>query len=360
MKFLPFTFLFFAFFSAKSQAKLVPEAEIKWVRVNGELASFQKDKPFIINALGNDLVFELTNVAVDSFDFHLSGFDAKWYKNVYPTTRYTILKGGEYTLEYKTEKNGVASKTNYQKIIVERDLAEEWWFYPSLAFYAVMLVGVIFFFRSVYNLNKKLNLETIRNQIASDLHDEVGSNLSSVAISLHSAERKLEGAKPELKTLLGDIRATSEEIVLSLRDTVWMINPDNDSVERLFEKMRSFAVKILAPQGILLDFDNKTVNQKPLKISMEQRYNAYMMFKEAVNNLAKHSEATLATVKIEQNKEAIFIEINDNGKGFVVAENHDGNGLRNFERRSKLSLISIEVKSTPSVGTTIRMEIPEF
>ena len=145
---------------------------------------------------------------------------------------------------------------------------------------------------------------------------------------------------------------------INLRDTVWMINPENDDMERLFEKMRGFASKVMTYQGVEFKYSNTL--QRSLQISMEQRYNAYMIFKEAINNIVKHAEATQVNVHIEPTKNGAQLTVQDNGKGFDPSVLTEGNGLNNFKRRAAESYFKINIDSSVGKGTTLTLNIPEL
>jgi signal transduction histidine kinase len=361
-----------------SYAQIHAPVTLKSVSINYAVDSqFFKEDLIELKALDDDVVLEFKDIGTtplhhDTFQFILDGYDKQWTKTTFPIARYTQLKGGDYTLKAKWNNDEATMWS--KKIHVERALSEEPWFYPSVVSCILLVVGAVFYFWNIYNLRQKLKVESIRNHIASDLHDEVGATLSSVAISVRTVQRKLSKDAPDLANILDKVRAISEETNLNLRDTVWTINPENDSFEKMMDRMSGFAFQILPAQDIELTFDNSVDTTKPFKISMEQRRNVYLMFKEAVNNIARHSEATKALIKLSREKEGILLHIEDNGKGFSISDNYDGNGLKNFRRRAAESFIELDVKSTPSrnnrdesvfdpkipSGTIITMLIPEL
>ena len=124
--------------------------------------------------------------------------------------------------------------------------------------------------------------------------------------------------------------------------------------------MSTFACQILQDLEIQCVIDNQIDMTKAFKITMEQRRNVYLIFKEAVNNIAKHAEATKVTITMKEEKDGIRLTLEDNGKGFNITDNYEGNGLKNYRRRAAESFIEFDIKSTPSVGTWISMLIPEL
>jgi signal transduction histidine kinase len=106
-------------------------------------------------------------------------------------------------------------------------------------------------------------------------------------------------ASPEIAFILAQIKTDADESVQHIRDTVWSINPDNDTMETLIEKIHAFARQVLPPQDIALTFKNDLKSGKAHKMSMEQRRNLYFILKDAITNIAKYSEATKADVAFQ-------------------------------------------------------------
>jgi signal transduction histidine kinase len=120
--------------------------------------------------------------------------------------------------------------------------------------------------------------------------------------------------------------------------------------------MKGFATQILGAKNISLTFDNQVVSNKNL-FSMEQRKNAYLIFKESINNIVKHAQASKTNVKIWSERNQVFISIEDNGIGFDTNEIFEGNGLQNFEQRAEESDMKIKIDSEIGKGTSILLSI---
>lgn len=335
---------------------------IQGVTVNGKKVPYQSGQAIELKALDNDVVFWLVPASgpATRYEYQLVGFDQHWQSSPYPVARYTNLSGNEYQLLIRHRAQGKQSAIARIPVRVERELTEEAWFLPSVVVYIVLLLGAAIYFFLLYSFRQKLKMQSVRYRIAADLHDEVGATLSSIAITTRMAQKKMGDSRPDVTSLLGAIHADSEETIHTIRDTIWAINPDNDSLEKLFEKMRSFAVQLLAARDIALDYNNRLVADTTLRLSMEQRRNAYLMVKEAVNNIAKHSGATKAELTIHRTGEGIEVLIKDNGGGFDPKACHEGNGLKNFRSRAEESFITLTIESTPERGTHLVMLIPEL
>ena len=272
-----------------------------------------------------------------------------------PTLQIPALDGDDYSLEICT--NPLDKKTISTIFLnIDKVIWQEGYFLPSIIIYVLFLIGIAVYFFSLYNLRQKLKLQDVRNRIAADLHDEVGSNLNSIAIFVELLRRK---SPPELLPILEKITNNSIESVQLMQDTIWAIQVKNDDFQKFIDRMRGFATEVLAAKGISLDFDNQVDSSKN-SLSMDARKNAYMIYKEAINNIVKHSKATKAEVKILMENNQIIIAVSDNGIGFDQSQTMEGNGLRNFEERAENNEMKLNIDSVAGIGTKVLLEIPLF
>lgn len=199
--------------------------------------------------------------------------------------------------------------------------------------------------------NKRLKqLHDMRNTIAGDLHDDIGSTLSSISIMSELAKAK----SPEATPLLVSIEAQAINIQEEMSDIVWAVNPQNDRFEHVLLRMKKFASEILEAKGIELDFTSD-ITITHLKLSMDQRKTLYLFFKEAVNNAAKYSNAKRVVVFILQRSRQIEVIIQDDGKGFNISKPLLGNGLSSLKRRAADLSGDCKIQSSPGEGTTISL-----
>lgn len=272
-----------------------------------------------------------------------------------PIVQIPPLAGGNYFLEICT--NPLDKKTiSKVSITIPNVFWEEGYFLPSIIIYVLFLIGIAIYFFSLYNLRQKLKLQDVRNRIAADLHDEVGSNLNSIAIFVELLRRK---SPPELLPILDKITNNSTESVQLMQDTIWAIQAKNDNFQKFIDRMRGFATEVLAAKGISLSFENQVDSNKN-SLTMDARKNAYMIYKEAINNVVKHSKATKVEVKIVMENNQIIIEVSDNGIGFDQNLITEGNGLRNFEERAENNEMKLNIDSVAGIGTKVLLEIPLF
>jgi Histidine kinase len=314
---------------------------------NDHFVSAAKDSVFI-KGLENKLAINFKN-NTDTIQFQLLGLDPKMQSSPYPSIRYTNLSGGKYTLKYKLQ-----SQPDFKNIIIniEEAIWQKWWFFPMMAGYFLLLVGVGVYFFSLYNFRQKMKVQLMRNKISADLHDEVGSNLSSIAIYTQVLRKGIKS--PELLPVLDKIMINSKESVQLMQDTVWALNPKNDSAERLFARIETYAKAIFGEKNISYQ-QVAAIDFEQIKLSMEDRKNLYMILKEGINNIAKHAEATQVTLQIFEEHKHVNIVLKDNGVGFDNTQNTEGNGLRNFKERAEASGFELVFKSVLGEGTELKL-----
>lgn len=302
-----------------------------------------------------DLLLEFYPLPADSasYLYLMEGLESRWTQSAYPAARYRDLPGGSYTFRIRAlEGDRELAETSFP---VDKDNAfwNEWWFIPLIVAYVLILIGVGVYLFFLYDFRQKLKIQSVRNRIAADLHDEVGSNLNSIAIFVEVLRKN---APADMLPILEKIIENSRESVALMQDTVWTINPRNDGIGKLFERMNSFAAQILSNKDIAFEFVAPS-DPKLINLHMEQRKNVYLIFKEAINNAAKHSNATKVRAEIGLHRDELEILIEDNGNGFDTTAEYEGNGLRNFRERAEEADIDLEVKSVLQAGTRVRMRV---
>lgn len=289
-----------------------------------------------------------------SYRYKLHNFEADWNEPKYPVVKYTNLPGGQYVLEIISMEQGERSAPILLDIDVPKPIQEKWWFWPILTFCILLIPLTVIYFYYLDRSRSSLGLETVRNQIASDLHDDVGANLSAIKNFTELLERKVPSVANS-PNLLQKIKAYLDETIERLQDTVWAINPLNDSTDLLFEKMQDFSRLMLSSRGIKLQYKNSCQSKDRVLLDMEQRHNLLLLFKEVVNNIVKHSKASLVNIDIERTADALVLQITDNGVGFHLDEEFSGNGLRNLKVRSRKNFIETNIQSVLNEGTSVRI-----
>lgn len=223
-----------------------------------------------------------------------------------------------------------------------------------IGFLSVIVIGALLINRyRVINRSKQLlAIEKVRNNLARDLHDDLGSALSSIHILSQVALAEKGNSQGYLQRI-GDQAARMME---DMSDMVWSINPRNDSMDQVLIRMREFAAEIFEVTAIEYQFSE--IGLESVKLNADQRKNIFLIYKESINNTAKYSGATKVEIQLENVGSSLRMRITDNGHGFDPATVKSGNGLRNLRDRAQELKATLEVTSAVGKGTRIEMSLP--
>jgi two-component sensor histidine kinase len=284
------------------------------------------------------------------FKYRLAGGgDDEWHITKEPVVQFPSLKPGNYRFEsYAMHPSGKrAENTVYFEFEIQKPWWEQWWFR------VLVFVGVVGLFYALYcyRLNQLLKVENIRRSISSDLHDDIGATLSSINIYTELAKRQ-EDNREFLNLIQDNIR----EIIGKLDDLVWSINPKNDSCEQLINRMRSFSEPLLAGANINYRITCSDDLYK-LKLDTGIKRNLYLIFKETINNVIKHSRSKNCIIDIRYQNKRLCLQIADDGIGFDESHHaKDRNGLKNIQDRARQIKASIRIDSVKNQGTRVQLE----
>jgi len=290
------------------------------------------------------------------YQYTLEGTDGHWSA---PTNQRRVLYPGLTPGKYRFLVRAVASDGSASSspavaaFTILAPFWKRWWFITLEAGVAALVIYGLY----CYRLKQLLAVERMRTRIATDLHDDIGSSLSQIAILSEVARRESENAIPRIAKPLSEIAAMSGELVDSMSDIVWAINPKHDHLSNLEYRMRRFATDVLTARNIGLEFHAITA-QTYLRIGADIRRQVFLIFKEAVNNIARHSGATLATVEFGVAQEHLILQVTDNGTGFDPAGGAEGNGLVNMRKRASELGGAIVFESLLHHGTTLSLRVP--
>ena len=200
-------------------------------------------------------------------------------------------------------------------------------------------------------------VESVRQKVSRDLHDDIGSTLSTINILSLMAKSKLREDPSKTIEYLDKISDNSSRMMEAMDDIVWSINPVNDNMQKLLARMRSFATEVLEPKNIDLDLHfDEALND--IHLDMETRRDLFLLFKEAVNNTAKYSDATHIVIHMRLKNKIMKLTVQDNGCGFEVEKADSGNGLNNMQKRAEKLKSKYAITSEKGKGTTVILEMP--
>ena len=309
-----------------------------------------------------------------TYSYKLEGFDEEWSEWSSESFKdYTGLYEGDYTFRVKAKNvyETISNEDTYSFSINPP-------YYRTLYAYGFYIFGFSWF---VYlfirysahkktlrlqelhrieiaenktrelELHNKIEKQEMRTRIAGDLHDEVGSNLNGIGLVSNLLLNQLTlDEKNERR--LHQIKTVALESAESMRDIVWFVNPENDSFEKTLEKMQFEGHRLLDHLDLTYTVTKESEFSEP---NIDIRRNVYMFFKETLQNIVKHSEATKVDIELNVTENSIHLSVHDNGIGFDINEKSMGSGLRNYNRRAERIGGKATIQSEPNKGTTIEL-----
>jgi signal transduction histidine kinase/ligand-binding sensor domain-containing protein len=282
-----------------------------------------------------------------SYRYMLEGYDKDWSAPTASNTiYYASLPPGKYN--FKVIASNAKGQWSEQPAGFEFEIVMPFYKRSWFIFLSITALLFITYAVRIQQLKQRYKIERLRLTIARDLHDDVGSTLGSINILSKTATRKLDKQVPqeEMKPIFEKIGQTAENTLDAMDDIVWSINPDKDKLEDLIIRMREFAIPLFEAKNIQLDF--VTEGNKDQVLSMNFRRNIFLIYKEAIYNVLKHSEAAVVGIRIHVDHQ-FTMRIQDDGKGFVSSPS-PRNGLKNMQSRAKEIKGKIEID--PSEGGT--------
>jgi signal transduction histidine kinase len=211
-----------------------------------------------------------------------------------------------------------------------------------------------------------IEMERVRTRIATDLHDDIGSSLSRMAILSEVVKRQVGGAAQEAVPMLTEMAESSRGLLDSMSDIVWSIDPRRDDLSDLALRIRQFASDVFEARQIAWDLHIPQEFDR-VRLNAAQRRQVFLIFKEAVNNIARHAGCSTARLNVHIAHHRLSAEIHDNGCGFdlsgirqlpAIANGNGGHGLESMQRRAAQIGGHLEIHSAPGKGTVLKLTIP--
>jgi signal transduction histidine kinase len=290
-----------------------------------------------------------------SYRYRLTGLDDTWSA---PTTEravtYARLAPGAYRFEVRA--TGAAGLDSPEAATLEfRILAPVWrrsWFIAAAAFVTIGIGLALHRLR----VRQLLALERIRQQVATDLHDDIGSGLSQIAVLSEVASRRVPpGSAPAMHEIAGLARAMRE----SMGEIVWAIDPRRDRLADLVRRMRHAAFNLLEAADVRVEFvapDEDVIGK--MALGPASRRHVLLAFKEVMTNIARHAHATQVRVDITVGKGTLSMTVADDGLGFDPKADHQGHGLASLKARAAALAGTLDIASSAGRGTTVRFVVP--
>jgi len=297
-------------------------------------------------------VLNYSNPEENKFYYQLTGLDKDWNTSTQGFANYTNLDDGRYVFRVKGSNSDGAMNESGDTItiIIRPPFWRTWWFIGLCIAAALLLIYLLF----RYRLRQALKLERIRMRISTDLHDDIGSTLSSISILSNMALQ--EGIHSSARDMISEIKDNSFKLMERMDDIVWSINPENDTLNGLLLRVKQFSSKLFEVKGIDYEFDiPPTISGA--RLSMEYNQHIYLILKEAINNMVKYACCSKAIIHISFASPHLTITISDNGKGFRASSSFPGNGIKSMKNRAQLMNAKLVIDATEDKGTVISLHL---
>lgn len=260
----------------------------------------------------------------------------------------TGLSYGHYNIYIRfRKKDGTFDGKELTASIFIRPRWYQTWAFRSLVL-LLLIAAVYGLFR--IRINQLRKEEKIRNQLASDLHDDLGSTLNSIKVHSNLAQMEKDNSNH-----LVMVKQGAQDAINGVRDIIWVLDDNKDQLTDTFARVAQFAeplcqVSRINYKSILED------ETQSYKLGKEEKRNLYMIIKESINNSLKYADCSQIILHASRSDKKLRIEISDNGKGFDLAATGNGYGLRNIRNRAKTVGYAAEIISSPGTGTRILLQ----
>ena len=343
---------------SKDKKDIIPKVVITGLTVSGvDYTSWAyTNKMLPLRFTQNNLVFDFISISFNnaddlSYQYQLDAIDDEWSESSNRGYKeYTSLRPGKYTFYVRAvSREGIFSDETTFTFRIHPAFYQTVWFY--LLIFMLISAVVYMFYRN--RINHVIKTERIRLRIAADLHDDIGSTLSS--IFLMSEMTSSNDNQSRLAEVLKKIGANSREILHSMDDIIWSVNPQDDSLISLTVRLREYAISICESRGIDISMNIADIADKT-KLGMDERRNIFLITKEAINNAVKHSGCTALSVIFSVTGKYIEVSVTDNGHGFDPSSPSSRNGVKNMRRRAQQIDSELHITSEQDIGTTVRLK----
>jgi signal transduction histidine kinase/ligand-binding sensor domain-containing protein len=358
--------------------KQAPKVFLKRIYVNGEL-----DKSFA--AYGhqvttpsykytqNNFKFEFVAVSFKdrsniNYRYRLIGSDTNWLEAKAVNELYFAnISPGIYKLEVIADEGNIVigALPAVYKFEILAPFYQTLWF----RFLILLLLFLVIYSSFVYVIKRNLKekililekeqaLEKERNRISQDMHDDLGSGLTKIAILSEVTKNEIKDPE-KAKKHLENISQSSRHLVESLQNIIWILNTSSEGVEDFFSYTHEYALKYLENSNINLIYEIDTSLYKKNNLSQEVRRNIFLVIKEVLNNAVKHADCSEIVFKAKKNFDSLQLTIEDNGKGFNFNQiRKNANGLKSMKDRILKINGTIEYLKNEHQGHKIVIEIP--
>jgi ligand-binding sensor domain-containing protein/signal transduction histidine kinase len=289
------------------------------------------------------------------YQYRLEGADGEWSE---PTATRTIfysnLAPGRYrfsarAIDADDQVSATPAAVSFQ---ILPPIWQRWWFVTA----ALLAVGVAAHALHRHRVRRLLELERVRTRIATDLHDDIGSSLSQIAILSEVVRQRVGSHEESVREPLSQITGASSELMDAMSDIVWAIDPRKDHLSDLTQRMRRFSSDVFTARQIAFEFHAPEA-ARDIELGADVRRQVFLIFKESVNNIVRHSNCSQASIAFSASRERITLRITDNGTGFDTERQWDGHGLSSMRKRTQELGGTLQVVGKDVGGTLVTLQV---
>jgi signal transduction histidine kinase/ligand-binding sensor domain-containing protein len=301
------------------------------------------------------------------YRYRVDGIDSDWNElGLQKSVLLPKLGPGDYVFKVSASNEIGVWNTNVASIHIRvgRYFWQTLWFQAiAIVVFTAVVIGIVRFVsfrrlkKELFVAEQKSALLSERARIARDIHDDVGGSLSQIKLISEIAQQYKSGSE-YTDDSLKQITATATDMLKSLDEIVWAINPKNDNLPNLISYLGQYCVEKLRNGAIRCNL-NLPDHPSEIAFSSEVRHNLFLVLKEVITNILKHASATVVKVAISIEGNQLCINIKDNGKGFDLADKSvSGDGITNMAQRIQVIGGQFIINSSIGQGTTIKIKVP--
>ena len=305
-------------------------------------STFKNEFTIEPNSTNIELEFSYSSFQQDVYySYNITGNEQDWSRYTTDNTfNIYSLPAGNHNLGVRISKNLTDADVviSHFKFFVKTAWYLSWWAYLIY----ILVIGLLLYAFYRYRINQLLLYQRLRTKISSDLHDDVGSLLTAVA--MQSELLSLKSSEAE-RSKFNKLSTLSREAMGRMRDTVWAIDSRMDNVDSLIGRMKDFVADVDEASGFKVYFSDKIENATK-KMAPDVRQGIYLVFKEALNNALKHSNGDTIKINLSQNDKNYQLVVHDNGKIDADKVKSSGLGLKNMKMRANRLGGSLQIDFT--------------
>lgn len=337
----------------------IPQVLLTSINYNGIARSPYRELD--LNASDRNIGFEFSATTYShqhkvQYRYRLKGFNDKWMQTLNPFVHFAKLPAGDYEFEVQA----ATTPFDFGKAIsYDFEIPEPYYQRPAFWMGIIILLTVLVYYMHLYRLRSMLQVERTRTRIAMDLHDDIGSSLTSLSFLSNLAWQRTESETPreEITPLLKEIGTMSSELVDNMLDIVWSVDPKQDSVGSIISRLQAFYQRVHSSSEISI-YWHVEEKVKRIALSPGSRRNLYLILKEAINNSIKYSGTRKIEISMSEDLALLHVEVKDYGVGFDVDKIEAGYGLNTMRERAEDSGATFEIRSSVNSATTVYIRWP--